>query len=146
MRVGRWIVVATLVTACAQDRFPEAASIDSQSTYTYPGCASGELLCPQDVTLLCAIHNLQNAHGACQEDADCTLVTLPSSCYATGDCPPVAVATANEVAFTLEATAEIEAYCDSPRCDGPSTCNLDPGLVRAACVEGRCISEVEEGP
>lgn len=142
-RVG-WVVVVTVAAACAPTRELEVASIDSQSVYSSPGCASGALLCPQDVTLLCAIHLLQSQYAECRVDADCTLVELPNACYATGDCPQIAVAAQHATTFTVEATAEIEAYCASPDCQGPTTCDLDPEAVRAACVEGACVSEVQE--
>lgn len=146
MRAAGWSVGLALAMACAQPRDFEAASADSQSAYDYPGCASGQLICAQDVTLLCAIHALQTQYGACQVDAECTLVTLPRSCYATGDCPPLAVAAEHEITFLREAGLELEAYCDSPGCQGPTSCSLDPETVRAACVEGFCTTALPEEP
>ena len=146
MRGMGWTAVFATVLACAPVREIETAGEDSQSAYSYPGCASGELVCPQDVTLLCAVYDLQSRYSACQVDADCTLVTLPTSCYAAGDCPAIAVSVEDAAAFEQEATAELNAYCDSAQCEGPTDCSLDPEAVRAACVEGVCVSEIEEVP
>lgn len=146
MRGMGWMVVFAFLAACAPDREFETIEQDSQSVYSYPGCASGELVCPQDVTLMCAVYDLQSQHAGCQVDADCTLVTLPTSCYSTGDCPPIAVAVEQASAFEQEATLEINAYCEAAQCEGPTTCNLGSASVRAACVDGACVSEIEEAP
>src|SRR5690606_18254204 len=141
-----WGVLVSMVVGCMPSREIDPPTTDSQAAYSYAGCASGELVCPQDVTLLCAVFDIQSRYSRCQVDADCTLVTLPTACYGTGDCPPIAVASEHAAIFEQEATAEINAYCNAPHCEGSTTCELAPELVRAACVEGTCMSELEEVP
>lgn len=147
MRIVVWVVLMGLVLACGpSDQEVPPPTDDSQTSYAYPGCADGQLQCPQDVTLLCALDQIQSAHATCQVDSDCVLVELSGSCFSAGSCPPMAVAIGSEEGFESAARGEIDAYCASASCEDERPCSIDPDAVRAACVAGACIAEVDAEP
>ncbi len=119
------------------DATPDAGiEADSQVGYSYQGCEAGTYLCPNNLTLICALTKIAAENETCEIDDDCLLATLNARCSGFGVCPPFAVALNRVEAAQAAMQAEIDGYCATGTCHMSSVCGSE--TYSARCIEGAC--------
>lgn len=115
------------------------ATGSSQYSYTYPGCASGGIVCPNDETLGCGLTDILNKNNDCTTEADCVASEVTNGCVAILTCDgPPAVNKDKKAAFEVAFNAEVNRYCAEPSCTSKSGCTPGPRRNVLVCFEGRC--------
>jgi hypothetical protein len=115
----------------------DAGMAPSQAQYAFPGCSgAGGVVCPNDLTLSCALASVKFLYDECRFSADCVEAPIDAGCTGYGACFPYSVTAANKAIFTAAAQAEVTRYCDCPTCAWRSLCTVDAGAP--SCRYGRC--------
>src|SRR3954471_22260864 len=78
------LISAALVISCS----PSVGT--SQYNYSYPGCVSGGVVCPNDEALTCGLLDIVNKNNGCSSDNDCVASEVSNGCIAILSCdgPP----------------------------------------------------------
>ncbi|HET9449264.1 MAG TPA: hypothetical protein VFO83_00185, partial [Aggregicoccus sp.] len=81
----------------------DAGPVDSQASYTYPGCANEDYNCPRLKTAYCALEAIRQKHdGSCARVEDCTLAALENDCTGSSSCGGLPIHVAGAAAFRAE--------------------------------------------
>jgi hypothetical protein len=135
----KFVPISTCPPGSCQQRPPP-----TQQSYAYPGCDGGTYYCPNDLTVRCALDQIDRKHSACTTTADCALAPIDGGCTGYGDCPPAAVSSAAVAPFRTDAVREVSAYCATPSCTEAGLCAYPLSAFEAVCAAGECVTVLRD--
>lgn len=93
--------------------------------------------CSAELRTRCRVDRLLARAQLCEVDDDCFTFTFPPNCLSYGRCPTVAVSYRRQAQFSIDATRELNAFCNGQTCRLPVTCT-ERRSPESVCRSGRC--------